>query len=140
MEENCPFCIEIEPKSRIIKETGHTLVILSNPALVKGHCLILPKRHIEKLIDLRNYELNGLFWQIISMEELLLKKFGGCDIKQNYRPFQKEDNLKVNHLHFHLQPREFEDELYKKCQIYEKEIFRNLNQEDLDEIKNYILN
>ena len=52
MEEECPFCNGIEPRSRIIDETRETITILSNPALVRGHCLVIPKRHVEKLSEL----------------------------------------------------------------------------------------
>ncbi len=139
MEKNCPFCERIERKSRIIDETQYTLTILSNPSLVRGHCLVILKRHIEKLSNLSEKERRDLFSQVIKTEELLLKKYTGCDVRQNYRPFIPLSNLKVNHLHFHLIPRESMDELYSKCQIYEKEIFRELSQRELDEIENYIL-
>ncbi|MEK7477940.1 MAG: hypothetical protein AAB645_01045 [Patescibacteria group bacterium] len=57
----------------------------------------------------------------------ILNKFSsGCDVRQNCRPFMKQTDLKIDHLHFHLQPRELNDELYKKCQIHEKEIFQQM--------------
>lgn len=135
----CPFCSNIEPKSRIIEEKENSLVILSNPALVRGHLLVIPKRHIEKLSELNEVERKELISQVIKFQEVLLKKFYGCDIRQNYRPFQKQDGIKVNHLHIHLQPREFEDELFHKSQIFEKSIFRNLSQDELNEIREQIL-
>ena len=63
-------------------------------------------------------------------EKILAKFASGCDIRQNCRPFQKQSNLKVDHVHYHLLPREFKDELYQKCQIYETEIFRRLTEEE----------
>jgi len=137
--EICRFCNNIELKSRIMGETEHAFIILSNPCLVREHCLVIPKRHVKKLSELSKEELIDLINIIIKTQELLLTKFDGCDIRQNYRPFQKEDYLKVNHLHIHLQPREFKDNLYQKCQIFEKDVFRELSREELDEIKNYIL-
>jgi histidine triad (HIT) family protein len=131
----CPFCRDIEPKSRVIEETESTFTILSNPALVEGHLLIVPKRHVEKLSELNDKEKEEVFSQIIRFQEKLLRKFNGCDIRQHYRPFQKQDKLKVDHLHIHLQPREFGDELYKKCQIFEKQLFRQLSRGELDELK-----
>jgi histidine triad (HIT) family protein len=139
IEENCPFCKEIELHSRILYETPHTLTILSNPALMKGHILVIPKKHVEILAELNDDVRQELFEQVVKMQALLLRRFRGCDIKQNYRPFQKQDQYKVNHLHIHLLPREFQDELYKKSQIYEKEIFKDLNDEELDQMKEFIL-
>ena len=137
---HCPFCKYVEDRDReiIIDETPNTLTILSNPALAKAHCLIVPKRHVENISELTDDEKKEIFNQLIKTQLLLLKKFRGVDICQNYRPFLSQSKLKVNHLHFHLIPRGFEDELYKKSQIYEKEIFTDLNKEELNEVKDFM--
>ncbi len=137
--ENCVFCNLNLERTRIICESERSYTILSNPALMKGHSLVIPKRHVEKLSELDEEEKKDLLEQIIKIEELLLRKFPGCDIRQNYRPFQKQSNLKINHLHFHLQPRELYDKLYSTSQIYETQIFKFLNSEEVEKIKNFIL-
>ena len=134
MKKEGPFCNISEQKTKIIDETENTLTILSNPALVKGHCLVIPKRHIESLSELNDKEREEFFSQVIKMQELLLKEFSGCDIRQNFRPFQKQNGLKINRLHIHIQPREFEDELYQKCQIFEKELFKQLSEKELNKL------
>jgi len=140
--KTCPFCKILkensEEKREIIEETKNTFTILSNPALVKWHILVMPKRHVEKLAELNKEEKEELFSQAIKIQELLLKKCNGCDIRQNFRPFIKQNEFKINHLHIHLIPREFEDELYKKCMIFEKEVFKKLPQKELNEIKEEI--
>jgi len=128
---NCPFCDINKEKTSIINEGKYTLVVLSNPRLMPGHLLVIPKRHVEKLSELDDDERKELIDKVIEYQEKILSKFAkGCDIRQNYRSFQKQDNLKVNHLHIHLQPREFEDELYFKSQIYEKQIFSEPTKEE----------
>jgi histidine triad (HIT) family protein len=134
MRENCVFCNIRIMKGRIIDNSKNTFTILSNPALVNGHLLVIPKRHVEKISELNKNEKEEIFEQLIKMQEIILKKHNGCDIRQNYRPFQKENGIKVNHLHFHLQPREFEDELYKKSQFFERQVFRELSEKELDEL------
>lgn len=137
----CPFCEINKEKTRIINEGEHTFVIISNPCLMEGHLLIIPKRHVEKMSELKDYELKDLINKLIEFQERILTKFSkGCDIRQNYRPFQKQDNLKVNHLHFHLQPRELFDELYDKCQVFEKEIFKSLEEEEINRISSLFKN
>jgi len=129
---NCPFCNINKEKTRILKENSKTLVILSNPRLVEGHILIIPKKHVEKLSELSAEERKELFDTLIEFQEKVLKDIAkGCDIRQNYRPFQKQDKLKVNHLHIHLQPRKLFDELYEKCQIFEKNVFKELSKEEM---------
>ena len=136
---DCAFCGKLEKKSRIINESKYSFTILSNPALMKGHCLVIPKRHVESLMELSEEEKIDLLSQIIKMEKKLLEKFPGCDVRQNYRPFQLESSLKVNHLHIHLQPRTLFDELYEKCQKFEGEVFKILSEEEIEEVKNFIL-
>lgn len=68
-----------------------------------------------------------------------MKKEGG-DLRQNYRPFMKEGVLKVDHLHFHLIPRAWEDEIYNKSQIFEKDIFKKLDVVEINEVKSKIVN
>lgn len=122
----CPFCHIInEDKDRVIKEYKTVFVIFSNPRLMKAHLLVIPKRHIEKPSQLTAEERQELFDTVLKYQDIILEKISsGCDIRQNCRPFQPESNLKVNHVHFHLQPRELYDELYQKSQIFEKEVFQ----------------
>jgi len=134
MSERCVFCDVNSMNGRILDESKNTITILSNPCLVKGHVLVMPKRHVEKLSEFNKEERVELIEQVTKIQEKLLEKFKGCDVRQNYRPFQKEDGLKIDHLHIHLQPRELFDELYEKCQVHEKKIFKKLNKEELDDL------
>jgi diadenosine tetraphosphate (Ap4A) HIT family hydrolase len=132
----CPFCKINLSRTKILKEGKSARVIFSNPRLMPYHILIVPKRHIEKISELTKEELNEIIDLIIKFEEKILSRISkGCDIRQNYRPFQQQNSLKVNHIHFHLQPRELYDELYKKCQINEVDIFKVVDLKDLDESK-----
>jgi histidine triad (HIT) family protein len=138
MEEQkteCPFCKINKEKTRILEESEHSTVVLSNPRLMEGHCLVIPKRHIEKISELEETELNDLMNLVTKFQERILSNLSkGCDIRQNYRPFQKQDRLKVNHLHIHLQPRELFDELYERSQITEKEIFKDLTGSEIKRV------
>jgi diadenosine tetraphosphate (Ap4A) HIT family hydrolase len=103
---------------------------------MRGHLLVIPKRHVEKLSELDKEERVELFEEIINIENKIIEKIAsGCDITQHYRPFIQQNNLKVDHVHFHLKPREFEDELYKKVQIHEKELFSELTKEELKSLE-----
>jgi ATP adenylyltransferase len=128
---DCPFCNIAKERNRILEEKKHVFVILSNPRLVDGHLLVIPKRHVEKPSEMTGEERKELLETVLEFQEKILSKFtSGCDIRQNCRPFQKQDNLKVDHIHFHLIPREFKDDLYQRCQKYETDIFRMLTEEE----------
>jgi len=124
---DCPFCKIDKAKTKILKEGKHYFIALSNPRLVAGHLLVVPKRHVEKASELTREERRSIFDAIIALEEEVLAKFApGCDVKTHHRPFLKRSWVKVDHLHFHVQPREFEDELYQKSQKHEKELWKEL--------------
>ena len=126
----CPFCSLNPERNTVIESRKNCFVMFSNPRLMEGHLLIIPKKHVERLSELNGNEKKELLEIVIEFEEKLLKIFPGCDIRQNYRPFVKQGDYKVDHLHIHLQPRTLEDELYKKVQVFEKEIFRWQTEEE----------
>lgn len=131
MSSNCRFCDLQKEQHLIIKETALSVVILSNPRLMFGHTLVLPKRHIEKPDELTADELQDIFKNILFAESKLLAGGAtGCDIRQNYRPFLPESRVKVDHVHFHVLPRTLDDELYQKSMRYETELFLDLSEEE----------
>lgn len=136
MDTGCPFCENEAPKHRLIKTGRYAYVVLSSPRLMPGHTLVIPKRHVSKISDLRLEESQEIFELLTEFFEKIITRLAtGCDIRQNYRPFQPADNYyKVNHLHFHLQPRTDKDNLYLNCQTYEQKIFQDLTPEELTEI------
>lgn len=135
----CVFC-DID-KDKVLREGQDSFTILSDPYLLKGHCLVIPKKHFESVLEVPDEILIELVKEVREVERLLIEKFGanGCDIRQHYRPFQGESQLKVNHLHFHVLPREFEDELYEKSMVFEKDVFKELGDEVVRELKGVFL-
>lgn len=132
---DCPFCNLDQEKDRIVKEGMNTLVILSNPRKMPGHLLVISKRHVERISELNRSEKEEIFNMIAEFQEKILDRLSsGCDIRQHYRPFIKQSQVKVNHLHFHLQPREFEDELYQKSQRFETAMFKELPKDESERI------
>jgi histidine triad (HIT) family protein len=114
-------------KERILKMHKHCFVVFSNPRLVAGHMLVIPKRHVEKLSDLSKKECEELFGVAVKLQDTITRKLApGCDMSQHHRPFIKQGRLKINHLHVHLIPRKFKDELYRKVQHKQSEVFKDL--------------
>lgn len=132
---NCPFCTINELKTRTLRESKNVRVIFSNPRLVKGHLLVTPKRHVEQPWELNGTELKEIFAHIHELQKKLAETLGtGCDIRQHYRPFMKQGRLKIDHLHFHLLPRAFKDDLYERSMKYETGIFSDLSDEEVGEV------
>jgi len=132
-ETNCPFC---DVKDRVLKENEHAYVTLSNPRKVPGHILVLPKRHIEEPWQLTNDELTDIFELIFFVEQRILGNLGdGVDIRQNYRPFKKQDELKKNHVLFHVIPRSKDDYIYTFSEKFERDLFANLDTMERKEVE-----
>jgi len=131
----CVFCDYNGNKK--IRETENTFTLLSNPYLLEGHCLVIPKNHYECLYEIPESISIELWFETINISRLLKEKFhvSGIDIRQNYRPFLRESIYKVNHVHIHVIPRENEDELYQKSMIFERDVFKELNEPLLSKLK-----
>lgn len=130
--KDCPFCNSDE---RVLKENEHAFALLSNPRKMPGHFLVMPKRHIEQPWELTETELKDIFEIIFFIEKKIIGKLGdGCDIRQNYRPFLEQSKYKVDHVHFHVYPRYFEDYLYKVSEQFEKDLFTDLDKDEHNEV------
>jgi ATP adenylyltransferase len=122
----CPFCGSDD--SRVIKQNELARAILSDPHKVPGHILVMPKRHIEQPWELTPEELQAVFDLIFDIEQKIIGNLGeGVDIRQNYRPFKAQDDLKVNHVLFHVLPRSADDYLYMISEQYENELYADLD-------------
>jgi diadenosine tetraphosphate (Ap4A) HIT family hydrolase len=129
--QGCPFC-SIDKRRTFIVENKETLyVALSNPRLVRGHLLVILRRHVEKLSELSKEEQHMLWDTVVEYQERILSTLStGCDVRQNYHPFQRQGRVKVDHLHVYLIPREFKDQIYQVTQIYETQLFQDIDEEE----------
>ena len=126
--KNCPFC---SLQERVLRENEQASLFLSNPRKVEGHFLVTPKRHVEKPWELTGKELQAIFELIFFAQKILSISFhGGSDIRQNYRPFMKQSRIKIDHVHYHVYPRQLEDNLYQKVERHETEMFTELTDEE----------
>ena len=121
----CPFCSIDKERQRVLMECIYVYVMPSNPRLTLHHLLVIPKRHILYPSELRPEERQELFDTVIWFQARILTSLPGmgCDVRQNLRPFLPEDDVKVDHIHWHLLPRTREDEIYLKTQVHEKDLF-----------------
>ena len=129
----CRFCKIVNDKKRVFRETKNTVTFLSNPSLVKGHALVVPKKHYENISDIPQKIRHELIDEASAVQRLLVTKlkYPGCDISQHNTPFVPENRLKVHHIHFHVIPRCLDDDIYRKVNIHKQKVFRELNEKEL---------
>lgn len=131
-ETSCPFC---HLGSEVLKDNKFAVLFPSNPRKTKGHLLVTPKRHIEKPWNLTKDERLDVLELVLFAQKLIVNNISeGCDVRQNYRPFLKQSKLKVDHVHYHIIPRNLNDDLYDKVEKYETDMFKKLSEAEYKEI------
>lgn len=129
----CPFCILNRDRSRVFDERELVYVMFSNPQLMVYHTLVIPKRHVEMPWELTMDERRELWDVLIEYQDKITSKLStGCDVRQHYRPFLSESSHKINHVHYHLLPRTFEDEYYRVSQVHENLLWKHVTPEALE--------
>lgn len=135
---DCPFCdlANDTERTRIIRRNKLTTTFLSNPRLVPGHTLVIPNRHVEKPWELNHEEVIAIFDEIKWVQGQLLDSglAKGVDTRQHYRPFIPQGKIKIDHVHYHVLPRNPDDEIYQKAMRFEVEMFAPLSVEESSEI------
>ena len=105
---DCIFCkiSNGEIPTRIITETPHSIAFLDAFPLTKGHTLVIPKNHHEKIQNLSVEENSDLFstvHKVISKVD----KLTGATLMAAHNG--KEAGQEIPHVHIHLVPRSPDD-------------------------------
>lgn len=110
MPASCSFC-EIVAHSRaaaVVLEDAGSLAFLDHRPLFPGHCLLIPKAHIETLGGLQPGDIGPLFTNAQRLAAAMEQGLGadGAFVAINNRVSQS-----VPHLHVHVVPRRRKDGL-----------------------------
>jgi histidine triad (HIT) family protein len=105
---DCIFCkiIKKEIPSNIILETEKTLAFMDAYPLVKGHSLVIPKTHYEKVQDISKEDNSDLFETVRKTISKVDKITGGTLLAIHNG---KQSGQEIPHVHVHLIPRSSED-------------------------------
>eukprot|EP01098_Paradermamoeba_levis_P002748 TRINITY_DN1322_c0_g1_i4.p1 TRINITY_DN1322_c0_g1~~TRINITY_DN1322_c0_g1_i4.p1 ORF type:complete len:151 (+),score=38.94 TRINITY_DN1322_c0_g1_i4:40-453(+) len=102
MDDTCIFCKIIQGKipSFKVAETAHSFAFVDINPLSKGHILIIPKHHGEKLHQIPEEHLADL----LPLTKKIVTALGA----ENYNILQNNGSIAhqvVMHVHFHLIPK-----------------------------------
>ena len=105
---DCIFCkiISKEIPAKILYETTNSICFLDAFPLTKGHVLVIPKNHCEKIQDMTPEENTDLF----SLVHLMMSKVDsitGSTLIAIHNG--KEAGQEIPHTHVHLVPRNSSD-------------------------------
>ena len=100
---DCIFCkiINKEIPSMVLYEDEKILVILDVNPVSDGHALIIPKKHIEDILQADMDILNYMFLKARELTPIIMNKLNSKALTYliNYG-----DDQQVKHLHLHLIP------------------------------------
>ena len=106
---DCIFCkiAKKEIQSKVVMETENSIAFLDAFPVSRGHTLVIPKHHYEKvqeMTDLANTDLFNTVYQVISKVDRLT----GATLLAVHNG--KDSGQEIPHVHVHLLPRELSDQ------------------------------
>jgi histidine triad (HIT) family protein len=106
----CPFCDIVAGRqaAQIVLDTPDVLAFLDHRPLFPGHCLLIPRVHVETLDELPDALVAPLFTGARRLSRAVKEALEahGTFVAMNNRVSQS-----VPHLHVHVVPRRFKDGL-----------------------------
>jgi len=128
---DCIFCkiARKEIPSKIITETKNSIAFLDAFPLSRGHTLIIPKNHYEKVQDLTDIDNTDLFRTVHKVISKVDKITGSTLIAIHNG---KESGQEVPHVHVHLIPRQSSDHAGPVHSMFKDR--PKLSDEELDEL------
>jgi len=106
---DCIFCkiANKEIPSRIITETENSIAFLDAFPVSRGHTLVIPKNHYEKVQDMTDIDNNDLFDTVHKVISKVDKLTGSTLLAIHNG---KDSGQEIPHVHIHLIPRESDDQ------------------------------
>ncbi len=106
----CAFCriVSGEIPTQVVYEDARLVAFLDHRPVFPGHCLVVPRAHVETMLDLPRAELEPLFALVQKICRAMEDGLGadGSFVATNNRVSQS-----VPHLHVHVVPRRRKDGL-----------------------------
>ena len=134
---DCIFC-KIAKKiipAKIITETKNSIAFLDAFPLARGHTLVIPKNHYEKVQDMTNDDNTDLFNTVQSTISMVDKITGSTLLAVHNG---KDSGQEIPHVHVHLIPRELSDQAGPVHSMFKDR--PRLSEEELDELCTKIKN
>ena len=106
---NCIFCkiVKKEIPSKIIMESKNSIAFLDAFPVSRGHTLVIPKNHYEKVQDMEELDSIDLFSTVQNVISKVDKITGSTLLAVHNG---KDSGQEVPHVHVHLIPRKLSDQ------------------------------
>ena len=134
---DCIFCkiAKKEIPSKIITETNKSIAFLDAFPLSRGHMLVIPKCHYEKVQDMTDMDNTDLFNTVHKVISKVDKLTGATLLAVHNG---KDSGQEIPHVHVHLIPRELSDQAGPVHNMFKDR--PKLSDKELDELCTKIKN
>ena len=102
--ESCRFCAIVhgEVESQLVLEDDETIAFLDRRPLFPGHSLLVPREHVETLVELPDRLLPAVFGNARLLARAMET---GMDAEGSFVAINNRVSQSVPHLHVHVVPR-----------------------------------
>jgi len=134
---DCIFCDIINNRKPAIRiyEDERTIAFLDIAPLNHGHTLVIPRNHVAEIYNISEEDIAAVA-QTVQKVAASLKKILKCDGMNIFNTNEKAAWQEVDHLHFHVIPRWFKDDI--KLQVVRKKL--DIKEEVLTKLKQALQN
>ena len=128
---DCIFCkiANKEIPTRIITESENSIAFLDAFPVSRGHTLVIPKNHYEKVQDITDIDNNDLFDTVHKVISKVDKLTGSTLLAIHNG---KDSGQEIPHVHVHLIPRELDDQAGPVHSMFKDR--PKLSDEELDQL------
>ena len=128
---DCIFCKIISRKipAKILSESLNSISFLDAFPLAKGHVLVIPKNHHQKIQDMSKEENADLFSLVHQMISKVDSLYGSTLLAVHNG---KDAGQEVPHVHVHLVPRRKDDSAGAIHNMFNSSL--NLSESDIEEL------
>ena len=106
---NCPFCQPSVLDSQTFYEEDGVMALCTYKPVVPGHCLVIPKRHVERFEQLSEEEIAKI-GRVIKLVNQAAEKAYGTAAYLLLQKNGREVGQTVPHVHVHYMPRKAGDD------------------------------
>jgi histidine triad (HIT) family protein len=107
---NCVFCdiIQRTVPSQVIYEDDQFMAILDKYPISKGHTLVLPKKHFQRVQELSQKEFCAMYARVHALNALITSRLGATASHISINDGAAANQL-IPHVHVHIIPRSEND-------------------------------
>lgn len=129
MSKDCAFCriVRREVDAQIVYEDDATLTFLDHRPLLLGHCLTIPKVHIETLAELPA-ELVERYFSVVRKIAIAVER--GLGAEGSFVAINNRISQSVPHLHTHVVPRRKKDGLFSTGLIWKRKSYSSFEESE----------